>query len=190
MSYRLQPLQPPFDEVTETLFDRYPKRDGYLLSLFRVFANSRRFLEKGTLNLLDRESPLTMRLREVVILRVTGNFRCEYEWGVHVAAFGDHVGFTGGQIADTLASKPTPDLWDPTERLLLEVVDGLCMKADLGRSLLDAFQAEFDQAQQLEVMALVGNYHTVSNVANVARLPAEPFAAVFPSPAAERRRAD
>lgn len=53
----------------------------YLLQLFRVFANSPRFLKKGALNLLDKDSPLTLRQREIVILRVCANNDCEYEWG-------------------------------------------------------------------------------------------------------------
>ena len=182
MHHRLEPREPPFDEATAAILDRYPQRDGYLLSLFRVFAGSRRFLEKGTSNLLDRGSPLNLRQRELVILRVTANLSCEYEWGVHVTAFGDHAGFSADQIADTLAQQPASELWDPSERLLFAVVDGLCASADLDETLRDDFQAAFDQAQQLEVMALVGNYHTVSCVANVARLPAEPFAASFPPP--------
>ena len=40
---------------------KYPGVDGYILSLFRVFANSLRFLKKGAVKLLDPDSGLVVR---------------------------------------------------------------------------------------------------------------------------------
>ena len=85
MSNSLHPIKEPFPEEIASLLAQYPTVDGYLLALFKTFANSQRFLEKGVPNLLDEESPLPLRVREIVILRVTANKNCEYEWGVHVA---------------------------------------------------------------------------------------------------------
>lgn len=87
MTQSLTPIEEPFSPEIAEILKSYLKRDGYILKLFRVFANSTCFLRKGTVNLLDKESPLPMRLREIVILRVTANKDCECEWGVHVTAF-------------------------------------------------------------------------------------------------------
>src|SRR5690606_3127301 len=106
MNPSLAPIPEPFPEDVAAILAGYPKRDGYVLQLFRVFANSIRFLKKGTVNLLDRDSPLPMRLRELVILRVTANNDCEYEWDVHVTAFAAHVGFTDAQVAATRLDDP------------------------------------------------------------------------------------
>ena len=176
----LHPVAPPFSDEVASILDGYPKRDGYILKLFRVFANSERFLKKGTVNLLDRESPLPMRQRELVILRVTANNDCEYEWGVHVAAFGAHVGFADAEFRATRHSDHRATCWDTQESLLIEVVDELCASGTLADRLLQQFQAAFSNEQQLEVLALCGNYHTISFVANVSRLPGEDFAARFP----------
>ncbi|MDF1722500.1 MAG: hypothetical protein P1U65_17645, partial [Minwuia sp.] len=43
-----------------------------------------------------------------------------------------------------------------------------------------ASNREVNAGVQLEVMALCGTYHTISQVANVAQLPPEAFAARFP----------
>ena len=91
MTNTLNPIKEPFPEDIVKLLSRYPKIDGYLLTLFRTFANSQRFLEKGVPNLLDEESPLKIRDREIVILRVTANNNCEYEWGIHVTVSYTHL---------------------------------------------------------------------------------------------------
>jgi alkylhydroperoxidase family enzyme len=178
-SNSLKPLEPPYSQEVGELFERYPKREGYILRLFRVFANSERFLKKGTVNLLDRESPLSMRQRELVILRVTANNNCEYEWGVHVAAFGAHIEFGEVEIDATRHGDHLTACWEATESLLVEVVDELCASGTLNDCLVQRFQANFSKEQQLEVMALCGNYHTVSFVANVSRVALEDFSARF-----------
>jgi alkylhydroperoxidase family enzyme len=176
---QLSPLEAPFEPEIARLLDTYPRRDGYLLALFRVFANSPRFLKKGVANLLDRGSPLTLREREIVILRVTANLGCEYEWGVHVAAFADHVGLDRGTVSATRSAAPPDEAWAGREALLVRVVDELCAGGGLSESTRVEFATAFSVAEQLEILALAGNYHTVSFVARVAGLPPEPFAARF-----------
>lgn len=179
---QLVPVEEPFTPELESLFRAYPKRDGYLLQLFRVFANSPRFLKKGTLNLLDRESPLTMRQREIVILRVTANNQCEYEWGVHVTAFAGHVGLNEAQVRATYLGNCTDVCWNVEESVLVKAVDQLCECGTVHPNTYENFKEIYNVEQQLEIFALCGNYHTVSFVANTARLPLEPFAQKFPKP--------
>lgn len=180
MTNRLAPLTEPFPEEIAAILDHYPKIDGYTLSLFRTFANSQRFMEKCVMNLLDDQSPLSLRQREIVILRTCANLRCEYEWGVHVAVFGDAAGFSDEQIASTIGVAPPAKLWNDEERLLLGIVDDLCAYGAPDSSRLWAFEEAFSKARQLEILALVGNYHTISFVAKTASLEPEVFAAQFP----------
>jgi alkylhydroperoxidase family enzyme len=179
MSNRLAPLEPPYAPEIEAALARYPRQDGYLLALFRTFANSLRFLQRGVPNLLDRESPLALRDREIVILRVTAHFGCKYEWGVHVAIFAKAARLTPAQVAATRQPVPDSDVWDAREARLVSVVDGLCRVAGLTGAQLDAFTEDWSKVQQLEIINLCGAYHTVSMVANIAGLPLEPFAARF-----------
>lgn len=181
MTHSLTPVEEPYAPEVAQILSTYPQRDGYILKLFRVFAHSTRFLKKGVANLLDRESPLPMRLREIVILRVTANNDCEYEWGVHVAAFGEHVKFTPEQIQATRLGDHTAACWSGEESLLIQVVDELCATGRVQDETFSRFQQAFSVEQQLEILALCGNYHTVSFVANTARLDGEPFAVKFPS---------
>ena len=181
MSHLLAPLEDPFPPEVTSILESYPQRDGYILQLFRVFANSLRFLKKGTVNLLDRNSPISMREREIVILRICANNDCEYEWGVHVSAFGEHVGFTEDQIAATRLEDHQSPCWTEEESLLIRAVDELCTISRIADDTYALFQATWSVEQQLEILALCGNYHTISFVANTARLDRELFGATFPT---------
>lgn len=183
MPQHLAPIEPPYSPAVAAILARYPQQDGYLLTLFRTFANSQRFLEKGVANLLDRDSPLSLRQREIVILRITANLDCEYEWGVHVAVFASAAKLSEGEIAATRLGKADADCWTEEEKLLLRAIDDICYKGGVSETTLPAFEAAWSMPQQLEILALSGNYHTISFVANTARLPPEEFAARFPAQA-------
>jgi alkylhydroperoxidase family enzyme len=176
----LTPLEQPYPPEAAEILKTYPQQGGYLLTLFRTFANSVRFLKKGVANLLDAESPLSLRQREIVILRTTANRNCEYEWGVHVAAFAKRAEFTDEQVRATRLEDSTAPCWSAEEQLLIRAVDELCSHSRIEAGTLARVQETLTREQQLEVLALVGNYHTVSFVANTARLAPESFAARFP----------
>jgi alkylhydroperoxidase family enzyme len=182
MKHELTPVEEPFSAEVSALFAHYPKgQDGYILKLFRVFANSLRFLgAKGVLNLLDKESPLSLRERELIILRVTANRDCEYEWGIHVSVFSRAAGLSEQQVAATRLAGPDAECWTASDSLLLQCVDEICQFARIQDDSYALFQAQWSLQQQLEILALCGNYHTVSFVANTARVPLEEVGERFP----------
>jgi 4-carboxymuconolactone decarboxylase len=175
VSNRLHPLEPPFPAETAAMLASYPQADGQLLSLFRTFAHSPRFLKKGVPNLLDRDSPLPLRIREIVILRVTALRSCDYEWGVHAAIFGRAARLDTQQLAATRAVAIDPALWTLEEAGLLHALDQICSTGRLDAECQDRFEADWTLDQQLEICALAGTYQTISFVANLARLPHEAF---------------
>jgi Carboxymuconolactone decarboxylase family len=180
MANRLSPVSEPYPADVAAVLASYPQQDGYILTLFRTFANSLRFLKKGVPNLLDRESPLPLRIREIVILRVTANKNCEYEWGVHVSIFSTAAKLSQSQIEATRSASVDPSLWSAEETRLLMAIDSLCVVGRVENGLLEEFESDWTKDQQLEIFALCGAYHTISFVANTARLPNEPFGARFP----------
>lgn len=176
MTNTLLPIEEPFSPEIEKALSAYPRQNGYLLSLFRTFANSLRFVERCVPNLLDKDSPLPLRIREIVILRITANNNCEYEWGVHVSAFSKAAQLTEMQIEATCLTDIDANLWADSEANLLEAIDQLCAKGNMDDATLAIFQQNWTREQQLEILALCGTYHMISFVANTARLPNEAFA--------------
>jgi alkylhydroperoxidase family enzyme len=181
MTNQLSPLTEPYEPEVAAVLASYPSQDGYVLGLFRTFANSLRFLKKGVPNLLDKASPLPLRVREIVILRTTANKNCEYEWGVHVAIFARAAKLSEPQIAATRAPKIGAALWSTQEVNLIKALDQLCACGNMDDETLANFQTHWTVEQQLEIFALCGTYHTIAFVANNARLANEAFGARFPA---------
>jgi alkylhydroperoxidase family enzyme len=178
MQARLAPLEAPFPpEVADTLAGIMPPGVPPI-ALFRVLAHNPRILQriKGG-GLLDRGA-ISLREREIVILRVTARLGSEYEWGVHVAFFAQKAGFTPEQIAATAAARAEP--WSASERLLIELVDSLIERKDIGDALWQRAAAQWSMPQLLEIVVLTGFYHTISFVTAAFRVPLEPSAPRFP----------
>jgi len=182
MKYVLEAVEPPYSREIAEALSQYPQSsDGYIIKLFRVFANSMRFLtKKGPLNLLDKDSPLSIREREIVILRTTANKNCEYEWGVHVMAFGKAADLEEEQVNATRNGESGMACWTLDERLLIACVDQLCSKGLIEEDTIEQFRQTWTLEQQLEIFALCGNYHLVSFVANSSQIELEPMSPRFP----------
>jgi alkylhydroperoxidase family enzyme len=186
-SARIAPLEPPYSPPVQAALDRVMPAGVPPLALFRALAvNERVFLRVMAGGLLDRGT-IGLREREIVIDRTCARCGSEYEWGVHVAFFGERVGFTPEQVAATCGREPEADAFPARERLLIRLVDALHDEAQVGDALWTALREEWTEAQLIELVALAGFYHLISFVTNALRIPPEPFGARFPARAGGRR---
>lgn len=176
---RIAPLTPPYDPpLAATLASMMPPGMAPL-ALFRTLAHNRRVLEKLRAgNLLDRGS-IARRDREVVILRTTARCGAEYEWGVHVAFFADRVGLSPAAVAATVDGTADDPAWTPREALLIRLVDALHERAAIADELWAALASEWAAEQLIELIVLVGFYHTVSFAVNALGVALEPGAPRF-----------
>jgi len=178
MQPRLMPLETPFPPEAAEILATMPPPGGPPLKLFRVLAHNPRVLTriKGG-GLLDKGS-ISLREREIVILRTTARRGSEYEWGVHVHFFAAKAGFTPEQIAATRGNGS--EAWSEPDRLLIALVDSLID----GNAVADALWARaataWSAAQLLEIVVLAGFYTTISYVTNAFRVPLEDGAPRFP----------
>ncbi len=186
-SARITPLEPPYSPPVQAALDRVMPAGVPPLALFRALAvNERVFLRVMAGGLLDRGT-IGLREREIVIDRTCARCGSEYEWGVHVAFFGERVGFTPEQVAATCGREPEADAFPARERLLIRLVDALHDEAQVSDALWTALREEWTEAQLIELVALAGFYHLISFVTNALRIPPEPFGARFPARAGGRR---
>src|SRR5437879_3233713 len=136
------------------------------LSLFTTLARVPRVYERFRAgSLLDR-GPLSLRQREIVIDRTCARCGCHYEWGVHVAFFAERVKLTPEQVRATVRGDADDPAWSAQERLLIRLVDELHDTATISGALWAGLAAAFTLDQLLELIALVGFYHSVSFLAN------------------------
>jgi len=176
----VDPVPAPFPAELQAVFDRIMPSGIAPLVLFTTLARVPRIYDRFRAgSLLDR-GPVSLRHREIVINRTCARCGCAYEWGVHVAFFAERVALTPEQICATVQGDVDDSVWSDDERLLIRMVDQLHDSANLSDELWDALAADFSVEQILELIALVGFYHTVSFFANGLRLPSESYSAAFP----------
>ncbi|MFZ6731806.1 carboxymuconolactone decarboxylase family protein [Undibacterium sp. Ji42W] len=176
---RIAPLEPPYDLDVGQAFARIMPPGMPPLTLFRTQAHNKRVLLRMFAgNLLDK-GEISLRERELLILRTCARCGSEYEWGVHVTLFADRAGLSEQDIAATLSDAPVSSTLSACELLLLKAVDELHEMSSITDILWAKLEQHFSQAQLLEIISLVGSYHTVSFVTNAARIELETFAARF-----------
>jgi hypothetical protein len=177
---RVEPVEAPYPAELQAVFDKIMPPGVAPLSLFTTLARVPRVYERFRAGGLIDRGAVSLRHRETVIARTCARCGCSYEWGVHVAFFGDRVGLTEEQRRATVHGDGGDPVWSGEEKLLIRLVDELHDSSDISDGLWDELKAAFSIEQIFEFIALVGFYHTVSFFANGLRLNGEPFAAAFP----------
>jgi len=178
---RVEPVSRPYSPELQAVFDRIMPPGVPPLALFTTLARVPRIYERFRAgSLLDR-GPVSLRHREIVIDRTCARCGCAYEWGVHVAFFAQRVALTPAQVRATLRGSADDAAWSEEERLLIRLVDELHDAATISDELWEGLAAAFSVEQILELIALVGFYHTVSFFANGLRLAPETYGAPPPA---------
>lgn len=150
------------------------------LMLFRAIARNPRVLQRFMAGgLLDRGS-VSIRQRELTILRTTARCGAEYEWGVHVAAFAAKSPWTSQELKASVHEGPEAECWSDGDRLVIRLADALHDRHTLDDALWTELAASFTDEQLVELIVLAGFYHTVSYLVNGLRIPLETFAPRFP----------
>jgi AhpD family alkylhydroperoxidase len=101
---------------------------------------------------------------ELVILRVSVNCGCDYEWDHHVR-LGRRAGLHDEQIA-RVAEGPDADGWTDHERALLRAVDELARESVVGEATWTALRDRYDERQLIELCLLAGHYEMLAGALN------------------------
>jgi alkylhydroperoxidase family enzyme len=180
---RIAPLDPPFTPAVAAQLDSMMPAGVAPIGLFRTFARNLPMtvaMSGWGKHELGRGLSLTMREREIAIVRTCARCRCEYEWGVHLMFFAERVGLTSEQIRSLTHGSPDDACWtEERERVVISVADELHDSADVGDHLWQAGHAVMDEAQLLDLFLLCGWYHAISFTARAARVDLEPGAPRF-----------
>jgi alkylhydroperoxidase family enzyme len=176
---RIAPIDPPYEEATQRLFDVVMPPGMDPLLLFRIMARSERlfprFMRGGVLD----KGPVPARDREIVIHRTTALCGAEYEWGVHVTAYGRPLQLGDDVLRATLEGAADDPAFDARQSALVGLCDELHATSRISAEAWSRLEAHFDHDQILELIYTVGLYHTVSFMVNGLELEPEPFAARF-----------
>ncbi|MGE3075428.1 MAG: carboxymuconolactone decarboxylase family protein [Dehalococcoidia bacterium] len=179
----IQPLNPPYaadvEEELSRLMGRTPREP---LILFRTLARhlplTRAWGTLGAHNLT--RGALTVRDRELMILRTCYLNRCEYEWGVHAKIYAGAAGFTREQFLATARPTIGDAGWSAHDLLVLRFAEALHESADADADLVAGLRRSWGDAQLLEACEITGFYHGVACIAKVAGVELEEWGERFP----------
>jgi hypothetical protein len=182
---RIAPLEPPYDPALAEMLRKWmpPGSPQEPLALFRTLAlhdelfSRMRPLGAGILG-HGRVEP---RDREIIIHRTCARAGAEYEWGIHVLAFGQPLGLTDEQIAATVHGRSDDPAWSERDALLVALADELHETCTISDGLWAGLSERFRDDQLLELMIIAGWYRLLSGVINAAAIQHEPWAARFPA---------
>jgi alkylhydroperoxidase family enzyme len=150
------------------------------LKLFRTLVQSPEIsarLRTLGAGILGPGSTIAARDREILIDRTAALCGCEYEWGVHAAAFGAAVGLT----AEALQATATGDAsaFSGRDALVMRLADELHHTARVSDALWSELAAHYDVRQLIELLIIAGTYRTIAFVANGIQVELEDWAARF-----------
>jgi alkylhydroperoxidase family enzyme len=176
---RIAPVDPPYSAEMQADFDKV-MRGAPPLALFRTIGQNPRVLSRLIAGgLLDKGS-ISIRQRELMILRTTALCGAEYEWGVHVAAFGAKCAWTPTQVRASKLGTAEESCWSADEKLVIRLADSLHATQHVDDALWAELAAAFRDDQLIELIMLAGLYHAVSCIVNATRVQPEKSAPRFP----------
>lgn len=175
---RIEPVSPPYAEAVQALFDRLPTSWWPPFKLFTVLARDERLLLRFTRGAVSYLHPshVTMRQREVLLLRVTARCRCAYEWGMRAHYFAEEAGLGEDELRATVHGDAGDRIWSSDDRLLVRLADELHDTVSISNALWAELSAPFKEEAILQLIMMAGYYRTVAYVANSVRLQLEPNA--------------
>ena len=167
---RLQPV--PLDEWPSML-DGIKQRLGTPLNIHSVMAHNPELLEAWMPYRyhIVRDSSLTARHRELLILRTAVNCGAGYEWEQHVVR-GHEAGLSDQEI-QRVKDGPEAEGWEAAEAALLSVADDCRRDAKISDDTYQALSNHFDDRQLLDIISTVGVYMTIAVMVNTFDVPME-----------------
>ena len=143
--------------------------NGPILNIHRMLAHSPTLLSRSAplRNYLVKESALTDRQREILILRTAFRLNSEYEWAHHVVR-GRAAGLTADEIEQTKVNRgPNSErypTWSDDEGSLLALVDEMIDDYKLSQYTTEALLKNVGNAGLLDAIFTVGFYLTLGTV--------------------------
>jgi len=176
MTARIEPVTAPYPANVQAAFERFPRSWMPPFRLFTTLARHPELFERfvrGAPSYLPG-THVSVRQREILLLRVTARCRCEYEWGMRVHYFADKAELNVKQVRATVHGDAGSACWLNGDAVLIRLADELHDTCSISDELWNALRAAFGDDAILELVVMAGYYRTVGYLALGLRLPLEP----------------
>ncbi len=142
------------------------KMDGRSLNIFKTLANHPGLAKRWMVfaNHILGKSSISLRDREIIILRIGWLCKSGYEWGQHVL-IGLKCDMSAADI-EQVKTGADSTAWSDNERLLLKATDELHSDAFISDSTWQALSKYYDTEQLMDIVFTIGQYNLVSMALN------------------------
>ncbi len=113
------------------------------------------------------------RTREIVILRVARNTRCEYEYAQHVV-IAQRCGLDRAEVKALIEPDEPLGAWSEMERAVVALVDELCADDTVSLATWAILAAEYDDRAMVELLLVAGYYRMLAGFLNGAGVALDP----------------
>jgi len=159
-----------FDEMAMVVVDgvRKPRSDKAALEILVRHAE----LYKAHMGVAQKflsDGEMTIRDRELSILRLAWLSQAPFEWGSHVM-IGKRNGVTSKEIEQIIAGSTDP-AWSREDRAIIRAMEELHFDSMITDETWAEIQTFYNDKKQIELVILAGQYKTVAYYQNSLRLP-------------------
>lgn len=139
---------------------------GRVLNIFKTLANHPALAKRWMVfaNHIMGKSTLTVRDREIVILRIGWLCKSGYEWGQHVV-IGKECGMSDEEM-ELIKQGADADYWSESEALLIRATDELHADAFISDATWEALDRHYSTEQLMDIVFTAGQYNLVSMALN------------------------
>lgn len=139
---------------------------GRVLNIFKTLANHSSLAKRWMVfaNHIMGKSTLTLRDREIVILRMGWLCKSGYEWGQHVL-IGKECGMTDEEM-EFLKEGASAAHWKENEALLIKATDELHGDAFISEETWQGLAKFYNTQQAMDIVFTAGQYNLVSMALN------------------------
>jgi alkylhydroperoxidase family enzyme len=170
---RTEAQQKTFDEISMVVVDgvRKPREDAAAIEIMIRHAE----LYNAHLNLSKQflaEGKLSIRDRELAVLRIGWLSQAPFEWGSHVK-IAKRNGITSEEIARVIEGSTAID-WSDHDRAIIRAMEELHFDSMITDETWATLALSYSDKQLIEITILAGQYKTVAYLQNSLRLPMPP----------------
>lgn len=160
-------------EDVQQALDKAPQHNGLPANAWRELAHHPRILKRFLLlgAAFTNQGTLPIRVREIIVLRLSWRTGCEYEFGNHILV-ASKSGFSDEEIWSL--TTPDPDAeWSDDERLLITLVDELYKDDSISEATWVRLQGRWAPQSIIEMVTLAGLYRMLAGFVKSFEVPRE-----------------
>jgi 4-carboxymuconolactone decarboxylase len=175
---RIKPLAESRWTVEERkVLNNYKMENDHFPNILTTLAHHPTIFQKY-LDFIVRETSLTAREREILILRIGWLRKADFILGWHTL-YAKKAGMSEEEIA-RIADGPMAPGWSPFEATLLMAVDELHREAFITDITWNALAMRYNEQQLLDIVFMVGQYDMIAMYLNSVGVQLDPGVPLFP----------